>query len=920
MKLSNFVFTSSIAVVASSPSGKLRASSSTERNLQASCGISMNDLDFPTFSSIENCTGKGVISLLKSKMAESGCSTKNQDIKAEAIALTGESKFGKAKKSLVTTCEEHIDYGGSCTSIESLNFRTIGKCDNNKIQTRILEVMEANNCAHNYNKELELLTGESTTDEARISLQNSCIGIFGCLTNFEANGCDYRTVIGKIERNLGNSCPHDAETELQKMTGTNSLDDAKEYLSEVCDDTFGDLETSSYTNIDARFKNSFMNKYVAGTTFLNTETGNFQGDENPEHPTSDASKSAGEHINAFYEDGAANTILLNTGWGNFESCRLQSYMCCFGRDRQSNDDNGNCADDECDDADPGDNSNLCFTEPSNTPYFGEIEDDIHCHGLAWAADDNDLISRFNMNNFFYVSMYDHLYQRGYVEPAVKDGPDEIAMCGCIEDMPKVSRSDCTQVDVDLTFTFHRSSNGYIQAETEDAPDIDFNACRGTDFNDGNNANNDLASYAVKLTDQGRMSIETRDGIFETLLGYADPGDNDNEDVCVAAYEDLTGRTHPCTDIDNTEINGCDFQTLHTEIEDSIRDDCPHGIEEELILLTGATTYEGSVAIINNMCSDAWNQVAQSDYKSISSTFGNRFMTNYIRGDTFLNLETGNFQGDTSGSDQASIDAGAEIDNFYEADTNGAKTSLMVADFPSDATAFENCALNSIMCCFGRDRQFGDNNGNCNKNDCDDADPGNNSNLCYTEPSNTPFPRDDEGDVHCHGLAWADDDNDFSAKLKYNNFFYVSLYDHMYSRGYVQEMTYDQDGLTDAVPMCGCMEDMQPVSRSDCTELEVEQTFQFFIDESGKLNAEPKGDMEIEFNACSGINPSNPAKRANNDLASYVYRLVEEGKVTEDTKSAIYDKLVGYEKPGSNNNENACKESYEDKTGQEYPRN
>jgi len=417
-----------------------------------------------------------------------------------------------------------------------------------------------------------------------------------------------------------------------------------------------------------------------------------------------------------------------------------------------------------------------------------------------------------------------------------------------------------------------------------------------------------------------MSVATRDGIFRTLLGYADPNDNDNEDVCVAAYEELTSLTHPCTNIDDTEINGCDFQTLYDAVEESIRENCPHGIEEELKLLTGATTYDGAVATINDMCSDAWDKVSKSNFKSISSTFGNNFMKNYIRGDTFLNLETGNFQGNTDGSDRNSIDAGSAIDAFYEADMGGARNSRMVADFPSDGTSFENCALNSIMCCFGRDRQFGDDNGNCNRNDCDDADPADNSNLCYTEPSNTPFPKDTEGDVHCHGLAWADDENDFSAKLKYNNFFYVSLYDHMYSRGYVQEMTYDQLDITDTVPMCGCMEDMHPVSRSDCTELEVEQTFQFSIGDDGKLNAEPKGDMEIEFNACKGINPGNPSKRANNDLASYVYRLAEQGKVTEDTKTAIYEKLVGYEKPGSNSNEDSCKESYEGKTGEDYPRN
>merc|ERR1711937_865152 len=126
-------------------------------------------------------------------------------------------------------------------------------------------------------------------------------------------------------------------------------------------------------------------------------------------------------------------------------------------------------------------------------------------------------------------MYDHMYSRGDVEPAVTDGPDNIPMYACIEDMPKVSRSDCTQVDVDLPVSFTRDSNGNLVATSSNAK-VEFNACRGIDYDGGNRANNDLASYAVKLVDEGRMSTATRDAIFETLLGYADPGDNENESV------------------------------------------------------------------------------------------------------------------------------------------------------------------------------------------------------------------------------------------------------------------------------------------------------------------------------------------------------------------------------------------------------
>merc|ERR1711862_531038 len=47
--------------------------------------------------------------------------------------------------------------------------------------------------------------------------------------------------------------------------------------------------------------------------------------------------------------------------------------------------------------------------------------------------------RYRANNLFYVSMSDHLHDRGYVR-SVQGSP----MCGCVEHMPIVSRSDCTE--------------------------------------------------------------------------------------------------------------------------------------------------------------------------------------------------------------------------------------------------------------------------------------------------------------------------------------------------------------------------------------------------------------------------------------------------------------------------------------------
>ena len=95
--------------------------------------------------------------------------------------------------------------------------------------------------------------------------------------------------------------------------------------------------------------------------------------------------------------------------------------------------NGNCAtpyDENCVDKDVADNNNLCFvdmekgnasTNFDNDGFVGfpgdnqEGEGSIHCHGFAWSNNANDHTARYKANNLFFVSMYDHMYQRGYVK-------------------------------------------------------------------------------------------------------------------------------------------------------------------------------------------------------------------------------------------------------------------------------------------------------------------------------------------------------------------------------------------------------------------------------------------------------------------------------------------------------------------------
>lgn len=140
---------------------------------------------------------------------------------------------------------------------------------------------------------------------------------------------------------------------------------------------------------------------------------------------------------------------------NFQDCDLRAVMCCWTQDRQAGDDNGNCDypyDENCVDADPADNTDVCYVDMSRSPesnrvqsgqaiFPGNAEGDAHCHGFAWDRNANHESAQYRGANLFYVSMYDHLAQRGYVRN-VPGAP----MCGCVEKV-KLQSLPCSHFHV-----------------------------------------------------------------------------------------------------------------------------------------------------------------------------------------------------------------------------------------------------------------------------------------------------------------------------------------------------------------------------------------------------------------------------------------------------------------------------------------
>jgi len=211
---------------------------------------------------------------------------------------------------------------------------------------------------------------------------------------------------------------------------------------------------------------------------------------------------------------------------NLDKCEINTAMCCWPQDRQANDGNGNCVtpyDQNCYDKDPADNTDLCYVDLSRSPESNKLnstghvnfpfdndngEGAIHCHGFAWANDDSDFTSRFKANNLFFVSMYDHMHQRGYVRN-IPGAP----MCACVEQMPTVTRSDCTQIDVDEKYKIvHYPNTNKFTAELTDI-EIFFNPCQGR-----YNRNNDLHAYVARLVQEKKLTNDQRAALDKYIVG------------------------------------------------------------------------------------------------------------------------------------------------------------------------------------------------------------------------------------------------------------------------------------------------------------------------------------------------------------------------------------------------------------------
>lgn len=362
---------------------------------------------------------------------------------------------------------------------------------------------------------LALLASLSTA-----SAQDSCFANSNIRVNVEEGTCSGEEYLEGLQVAIDNKnrCDSDAETEIKAITGKNNLDNALAVIDELCAEYFQSVIESGR---DAGWPIKAVDNELEIKAFYDGDT-----DANWQRQTNDGAyvlEDDFSRINLYYQNFAQTRAVDYPDYiENFEECEYRAAYCCWVQDRQAGDNNGNCAqayDANCVDADPGDNTDLCYVDMENAPgsarvaggyaiFPDDTEGDIHCHGLAW-GNDAGLDDVYKGNNLFYVAMYDHLYQRGYVRN-VPGAP----MCGCAEQMPIVSRADCTEMDITQTVRY-TWVNQQLTVRALNV-NVDFNACNGA-----NNNNNDLEAYYERLVDEGRADEEELEALQERLVGDCD---------------------------------------------------------------------------------------------------------------------------------------------------------------------------------------------------------------------------------------------------------------------------------------------------------------------------------------------------------------------------------------------------------------
>jgi len=338
--------------------------------------------------------------------------------------------------------DRDIDNGNRCFMVSGYQTNDLGDqiyqgieytYDYNKYQIRLSEFFSGTMeyiAFLNDNDSSDRTTGSATYSNIKVYEATSCLK--GTTTNFEFSvpECTAEAFVDKISEQMSVTEGCDGESdpwaELLAFFGVTHRSQVKEKIGEIC--------TSAHISVSLPFdqvtgqEDQFSQEYLDGGTVWNYHV--------------DGLDQEAGRLPLIKSNFAETGVISLPDAHNFHGCELRTAMCCYVASRKAVD------------MEPEDNSDACYMDFKRAQqsshvrdgysiYGGGVEGNLNCHGFAWSNDAGYVDSVLKGNNLFHIAMLNELYTDGNVEE-MPGAP----MCGCIEQMPVVTRADCTSVKAD----------------------------------------------------------------------------------------------------------------------------------------------------------------------------------------------------------------------------------------------------------------------------------------------------------------------------------------------------------------------------------------------------------------------------------------------------------------------------------------
>lgn len=249
-----------------------------------------------------------------------------------------------------------------------------------------------------------------------------------------------------VENAATSTCDYDAiltATGCEKSTfwshlGVDTLEDAEAEVRELCQDAFAASEIFPFEKVTNKGRQFDLEFFNGGGKLNNNEIESQTLIEQTERLRAVAENVLSSKIISWPDDLPS----LNQA----DSCSSQVATCCWVADKFDVGE-GTCESSTgCIDEEPLDNTDVCSVDMSKSTrasrvrrglalYPGDSEGAVNCHGFVWSEGDE----AFKGNALFHLAMQKGFMQNGYVRN-VPGAP----MCGCIENMPVVSKAGCSK--------------------------------------------------------------------------------------------------------------------------------------------------------------------------------------------------------------------------------------------------------------------------------------------------------------------------------------------------------------------------------------------------------------------------------------------------------------------------------------------